>query len=164
MSCFVKVRVESLSANGKVIFGSSYPTMLRFKSQPIRVAESLIKSVPLITGLQSDVQNLKVAIGEFAEGYEPTAWFKVILEQRAEKAAGSGVPQIYAASLGIASELPLLKRIAWNWRRTGFVWIGFSLFTGEVMIVLLICRPVILPGGRRSKTIVASGKKSKLRK
>ncbi|KAI3466029.1 hypothetical protein Pfo_022692 [Paulownia fortunei] len=143
-----QVRVESLSANGQVILGSSYPTMLRFKSQPIRVAETLFNSVPLITGLKSEVQNLKIVMGEFTERYEQTACFKVILEQRAEFQAGSGVPEIYAASLEIASELPQLKRVLWSWRRTVFVWISFALFMVEMMVFLLFCRPVILPGGR----------------
>ncbi|KAL3849314.1 hypothetical protein ACJIZ3_011196 [Penstemon smallii] len=144
-----QVRVESLSSKGEVILGSSYPTMLRFKSQPIRVAETLFKSVPLITGFQSEVQNLKIMIGEFIEGYEPTAYFKVILEQRAEFQSGSGVPEIYSASVEIASELPKLRRIVWNWRRTIFVWISFLSFVGEIMIVLLFCRPIIFLGGRR---------------
>ncbi|KAI3457608.1 hypothetical protein Pfo_014271 [Paulownia fortunei] len=157
-----QVRVESLSANGKVIFGSSYPNMLRFKSKPIHFIESLLKSFPLITGLQSEVQYLKIVIGEFAEGYEPTACFKVILEQRAEFQAGSGVPEIYAASLDIASELTPLKRIVCNWRRTIFVWIGITSFMAEMLVVLLLCRPIILPGGR-SKA-VATDKKSQLKK
>ncbi|KAL8031987.1 hypothetical protein ABFX02_13G063900 [Erythranthe guttata] len=147
-----QVRVESLSANGKATFGSSYPTMLRFKSQPIRFAESLFKSVPLITGFQSEVQYLKIVIGEFAEGHEPTSSFKVILEPRAEFKAGSGVPEIYSASMDIKSRLPPLKRIVWSWRRTVFVWIGFTVFVFEMMFVLLLCRPFILPGlGKFSK-------------
>ncbi|KAG8386450.1 hypothetical protein BUALT_Bualt03G0150000 [Buddleja alternifolia] len=157
-----QVRVESLSANGKVIVGSSYPTMLRFKSQPIHVIETLFKSVPLITGLQSEVQNLKIMVGEFTEGYEPTASFKVILEQRAEFQAGSGVPEMYDASLDIASDLPPLRRILWNWRRTIFVWIGIGSFIGEMMVVLLFCRPIVLLGGR-SKA-VSSDEKSRLNK
>ncbi|KAK4420439.1 Seipin-2 [Sesamum alatum] len=141
-----QVRVESLSANGKMILGTSYPTMLRFKSQPVRVIETLFNSIPLIAGLKSEVQDLKIVMGEFTEGHEPTAWFKVVLEPRAEfQAVGTGVPEIYSASLEIESELPQLKRLVWNWRRTMFVWMSFTSFVVETMLFLILCRPV---GGR----------------
>ncbi|KAL2496550.1 seipin-2-like [Forsythia ovata] len=157
-----QVRVESMSARNEVLASSSYPTMLRFKSQPIRLIETMFKTVPLITGLQSEVQTLKIEIRDYIEGYEPTAFFKVILEQRAEFQAGSGVPEIYAASLDIESELPGLKRAIWNWRRTILVWISISSFMGELMVVLLVCRPMILPGGRSSGS--GSQKKSQQNK
>ncbi|CAI9784290.1 unnamed protein product [Fraxinus pennsylvanica] len=67
---------------------------------------------------------------------------------RAEFQAGSCVPEIYTASLDIESELPGLKRAIWNWRRTIFVWISISSFMGELIVVLLVCRPIILPRGR----------------
>ncbi|KAK6132468.1 hypothetical protein DH2020_033768 [Rehmannia glutinosa] len=155
-----QVRVETLSANGNPILGSSYPTMLRFKSQPIRVVETLFNSVPLITGLKSEVQNLKIVMGDFNEGYEPTSFFKVILEQRAEFQAGSGVPEIYAASLEISSELPKLKRVLWSWRRTIFVWISFGVFMAEITVFLILFRAVIFPGGKPKG--VGSKKKYKI--
>ncbi|GER29145.1 seipin [Striga asiatica] len=143
-----QVRVETLSSNGKVVNWMSYPTMLRFKSQSIRAVETLFKSVHLITGMKSEVQNLKIAIGEFNEGHGAMSSFKVILEQRAEFQGGSGVPQIYGGYLEIEYELLKLKRVLWNWRRTAFVWVGFGLFFGEVMVFLIFFRPVVLPGGR----------------
>ncbi|KAL6543331.1 hypothetical protein OROHE_010851 [Orobanche hederae] len=147
-----QVRVESLSANGKVIFGSSYPTMLRFKSQPVRAVETLFKSVHLITGLKSEVQNLKIVMGEHnSEGYEPNASFKVVLEQRAEFQGGLGVPEIYDGSLEIKSELPKLKRALWKWRRTVFVWIGFGTFMAEMMVLFTFCRALFLPGSKSRK-------------
>ncbi|KAK6132541.1 hypothetical protein DH2020_033750 [Rehmannia glutinosa] len=155
-----QVRVETLSANGNPILGSSYPTMLRFKSQPIRIVETLFNSVPLITGLKSEVQNLKIVMGDFNEGYEPTSFFKVILEQRAEFQAGSGVPEIYAASLEISSELPKLKRVLWSWRRTIFVWISFGVFMAEITVFLIFFRAVIFPGGKPKG--VGSKKKYKI--
>lgn len=112
----VRVRVESLCGNGEVIRGSSYPTMLHFKSQPVGAIETLFKSVALITGLQSEVQTLKIVVGDISEGYEATAFLKVVLEKRAEFEGGSGVPQTYGASIEIASELPPLKKILWSWR------------------------------------------------
>ncbi|PIN15942.1 hypothetical protein CDL12_11395 [Handroanthus impetiginosus] len=48
-------------------------------------------SVPLITGLKSEVQNIRIVIGEFIEGYKPTSSFKVILEQTAAFEVGSDI-------------------------------------------------------------------------
>ncbi|XP_073300521.1 seipin-3-like [Primulina huaijiensis] len=141
-----QVRVEGLSANGKTMVASSYPAMLRFKSQPVRIVETLFKTAPIITGFQSEVQNLKIVIEDFTQGYQPTPFLKVILQQRAGFEAGSGVPQIYDASLDIESELPWLKRMMWNWRRTMFVWISFTSFMFEVMAVLVFCKPASLTG------------------
>ncbi|KAL7143468.1 hypothetical protein ABFS83_08G193000 [Erythranthe nasuta] len=143
------VRVESLSADGKVIFGSSSPTMLRFKSRKIHTIETLLNVVPLITGLKSEVQNLKIVMRDdrSKEGYAKrniTTCFKVVLERRAEfLEAGSGVPEIYGATLEISSELPRLKNLMSSWRRTIFVWISFAFFGGEIVILLLVCRHVM---------------------
>ncbi|KAK6229294.1 hypothetical protein SCA6_018245 [Theobroma cacao] len=68
-----QVRVEFLSANGKVTTSSRYPFILRFKSQALRFAETIIKNIPLITGHQSESQVLNVHINEFSEGLELTA-------------------------------------------------------------------------------------------
>ncbi|XWS10885.1 hypothetical protein CRYUN_Cryun38cG0036500 [Craigia yunnanensis] len=84
LGVFQQVRVEFLSANGKVTATSKYLCMLRFKSQTFRFAETIIKSFPLITGHQSESQVLNIKMNEFTEGLEPTACLKVTLEQRAE--------------------------------------------------------------------------------
>lgn len=146
-----KVRVESVSMKGDVIMGWSYPTMLRFKSKPVRVIQTLINSVPLIAGFQSEVQTLKIVMPEFTQGEVPTASFKVVLEQRAEFKSGSGVPEIYGGSLEIASELPQLKRMLWSWRRTLFVWMAFSIFVVKVVVFFVFCRPLVFPRGTGSK-------------
>lgn len=142
----MKVRVESISSNDEVIVGLSYPAMLRFKSQAIRVIESSMKMLPVVTGLKSEVQNVKIVVEEFGVGCEAMMGFKVSLEKRAAQVEdGGGVPQIYDASLDIESELPLLQRMVWNWRLTIFVWIGFSSFLAGVMVLLLFCRSIVLP-------------------
>ncbi|KAK9266651.1 hypothetical protein L1049_012547 [Liquidambar formosana] len=150
------IRVEFLSANGKVTAASSYPLMLRFKSQPIRFVETFLKSAPLIAGFQSESQILNIKMSDFTEGLEPTACLKVILEQRAEYLPGAGIPEIYAASLALESELPQLKRIIWSWRRTIFVWTSMISFLAELVFILVFCRPIIIPRGKPS---IASAKK-----
>lgn len=84
---------------------------MRYKSQPIRVFETIIKSAPVIPGFVSESQILNIKRDEFTEGLEPTAFLKVILEHLAEYKAGAGIPEIYAASLSLESELPRLTRL-----------------------------------------------------
>lgn len=151
------MRVEFLSANGKVTGSSSYPCMMKFKSQPIQFVETIIKRAPLIAGFQSESQILNIKMSEFTEGLEPTACLKVILEQRAEYLAGAGIPEIYAASLSLESELPQFKKIIWNWRRTIFVWISFMCFATELLIILAACRSMII---RKGMLKIAYAKKS----
>ncbi|KAK2986546.1 hypothetical protein RJ640_004296 [Escallonia rubra] len=143
-----QVRVEFLSAAGKVTASSSYPSMLRFKSEPVWAVETVLKGVPLIAGFQSEVQILEVKISDFTEGYEPTACLRVILEQRAGYQPGGGIPEIYAGSVAIESELPKLKRIIWSWRRTVFVWLAIVSFLMELLVTLIFCRPILLPKAR----------------
>ncbi|XP_052291701.1 seipin-2-like [Citrus sinensis] len=152
-----QVRVEFPSANGKVTGSSSYPCMMKFKSQPIQFVETIIKRAPLIAGFQSESQILSIKMSEFTEGLEPTACLKVILEQRAEYLAGAGIPEIYAASLSLESELPQFKKIIWNWRRTIFVWISFMCFATELLIILAACRSMII---RKGMLKIAYAKKS----
>ncbi|XP_024019484.1 seipin-2 [Morus notabilis] len=108
-----QVRVDFLAANGNVIASAGHPCMLRYKSHPIRIVETVLKSAPLIAGFQSESQLLNIKMTEFTEGIEPTACMRIILEQRAEYLPGEGIPQIYAASLLLESELPKLKRLVW---------------------------------------------------
>ncbi|KAI8007453.1 Seipin-2 [Camellia lanceoleosa] len=49
-----QVRVDLLSANGKITASSSYPTMLRFKTLPIRIIETIFKTAPLLASFQSE--------------------------------------------------------------------------------------------------------------
>lgn len=140
---FPKVRVEFLSANGSVKASSSHPCMLRYKSGPIHFIETFLKTAPLIAGLQSETQVLNIKMSGQIEGLEPTACLKVILEQRAEFQNGAGLPQIYAASLVLESELPRSKRFVWKWRRTIFVWTSLVSFLAELMFILAFFRPII---------------------
>ncbi|XP_035549767.1 seipin-3-like [Juglans regia] len=141
-----QVRVEFLSGNGKITACSSYPCMLRFKSQPIRFVETFLKSAPLIAGFQSESQVLNIKMNKFTEGLEPTACLKMTLEPRAEYQHGAGIPQVYAASVALESELPKLKKIIWYWRRTLFVWASIMSFLTELVFILAFCRPMIVQG------------------
>ncbi|KAF6173356.1 hypothetical protein GIB67_027051 [Kingdonia uniflora] len=140
-----QVRVDFLSANGKVTATSSYPCMLKFKSLLIRYIETVLNTFPLLAGYSSESQTLNLNMRSFIEGNEPTSCLKVILEQRAEYRPGTGIPEIYAASLALDSELPLIKRVIWYWKKTIFIWISMGFFITELMLILVCCRPIIIP-------------------
>jgi len=141
----VKVRAEFLSESGKVTHSMSQPCVLRFKSLLIRFIETFLKTGTLLAGYSSESEILSAKMTGYIEHNDPTVCIRVILEQRAEYKPAAGIPEIYAASLKLESQLPLLKRIIWNWRRTVSIWVGMTLFFFELLIVLVCCRPVITP-------------------
>ncbi|XP_038973952.1 seipin-2-like [Phoenix dactylifera] len=143
-----QVRTEFLSADGNVMASSSQPCMLRFKSSHIRLTETFLKSGTLLAGYSSESQFLRLKMTGFTEGTEPTVCIRVVLEQRAEFRPGAGIPEIYAASLRLESELPLFKKLIWNCRRTLYIWISMGLFIMELLVFLVCCRPIIVPRSR----------------
>lgn len=124
--------------------------MLLFKSEPIRLLLTFLKAVPLIAGYVSESETIHVKFQGFIEGDVPTACLKVVLEQRAEFRPGAGIPEIYYASLTLESELPLLRRILWYWKRTIFIWVSMVMFTVELLFTLICCKPILIPRMRWS--------------
>ncbi|RCV12670.1 hypothetical protein SETIT_2G287700v2 [Setaria italica] len=140
-----QVKAEFLSADGKVISTSSQPCMLKFKSAHMHFIETFLRSVSLLSGYSSESQVIRLKMRGITEGLEPTTGVRIILGQRAEFGPGAGIPEIYAASLKLEAELPLLKRLLWNWRWTLFVWSSMGLFVFELLFTLVCCRPCIFP-------------------
>ncbi|EAZ45474.1 hypothetical protein OsJ_30127 [Oryza sativa Japonica Group] len=140
-----QVRAEFLSADGKVISTSSQPCMLKFKSAHMHFIETFLRSVSLLSGYSSESQVIRLKMRGITEASEPVMGIRIILEQRAEFSPGAGIPEIYAASLKLEAELPLLKRILWNWRWTLFVWSSMGFFVFELLLALICCRPCIFP-------------------
>ncbi|KAK6932737.1 Seipin family [Dillenia turbinata] len=142
------VRLDFLSANGRVLASSRRPCMLSFKSQPIRLMLTFLKFVPLLTGYASESQTLNIKFKGFTEGDTPTSCLKVMIEQRAEFRPGAGIPEMYDATASLESELPLLKRVIWYWRKTIFVWLSMTVFTMLLIFTLLCCTPLLIPRAR----------------
>lgn len=140
-----QVRVDFLDPDGITIASSRHPCMLQFKSEPIRLLLTFLKVAPLLTGYTSESQDLNLKFKGFTEGGRPTSCLRVTIEQRAQFAPGAGIPEVYAASLTLESEQPLLKRIVWYWRRTLFIWVSMTIFTVELLFTLLCCNPIIIP-------------------
>ncbi|KAL8507205.1 hypothetical protein ACS0TY_017930 [Phlomoides rotata] len=140
-----QVRVDFLAADGKILTTSRRPCMLQYKSHSIRLLLTLLKVAPILTGYTSETQTLKISFKDLTEGETPTAALRVVIEQRAEYSPGAGIPEIYGASLSLDSELPILKRILWFWKKTVYIWVSMSIFLMEIVFALLCCRPMIIP-------------------
>ncbi|KAF8700997.1 hypothetical protein HU200_033889 [Digitaria exilis] len=140
-----QVKAEFLSVDGKVISTSSQPCMLKFKSAHMHFIETFLRSVSLLSGYSSESQVIKLKMRGITQGLEPTTGIRIILGQRAEFGPGAGIPEIYAASLKVEAELPLFKRLLWNWRWTLFVWSSMGLFVSELLFTLVCCKPCIFP-------------------
>ncbi|KAK6124165.1 hypothetical protein DH2020_042074 [Rehmannia glutinosa] len=140
-----QVRVDFLANDGKILGSSRRPMMLQYRSRPIRLLLTLLKVAPILTGYASETQNLKINFRGFTEGNVPTACLRVVIEQRAEFLPGAGIPEIYAATLTLESELPLLKKAIWFWKKTLFVWISMTIFVMELVFALICCKPIIIP-------------------
>ncbi|KAJ6770026.1 BERNARDINELLI-SEIP CONGENITAL LIPODYSTROPHY 2-like protein BSCL2 PROTEIN [Salix purpurea] len=143
-----QIRADFLSADGKTLASKSHPSILKFKSEPIRILLTFLKAAPLLAGYISESQTLALKIKGFTERDMPTSCVKVIIEQRAEYGPGAGIPEIYDASIVLESELPLLKRIIWCWKKTIFIWTGMVLFMMELLFALICCWSVIFPRAR----------------
>ncbi|XP_042380030.1 seipin-2-like isoform X1 [Zingiber officinale] len=144
-----QVRVELLTSDGKVTSSSRHPCLLRFKSSQIHFLQTFLKSLFLLAGYSDESQVLKLPMKGLTEGTKPTTCIRVSLEQRAEYRDGAGIPEIYSASMKLESELPLVKRILWNWKITVFVWTTMVVFILLLLAVLVCCRSILTPGARR---------------
>ena len=107
--------------------------------------ETFLQSVSFLSGYSSESQVIRLKMRGITQGLEPTTAVRIILEQRAELGRGAGIPEIYAASLKLEAELPLFKRLLWNWRWTLFVWSSMGFFVFELLFALVCCRPCIFP-------------------
>ncbi|KAL5577002.1 hypothetical protein UlMin_018701 [Ulmus minor] len=143
-----QVRLDFLSVIGETLASSSHHSMLKFKSEPIRLLSTFLKIAPLVAGYVSESQTLNVKFRGITEGNVPTACLKVTIEQRAEYHPGAGIPEMYDASLILESELPFFKRFLWSWKKTIFVWITITAFIMELLFSLVCCRPIIMPRTR----------------
>ncbi|CAI0410253.1 unnamed protein product [Linum tenue] len=159
-----QVKVELLSASGEVTTSTSRPCMLPFKSHPFRLAESVIKALPLLAGIASESQLVDLTMDDQLLP-QTAASMRVLLEQRAEfQSPGAGIPQVYAATLKLNCELPRMKMLLWQWRRVVHVLLGIVLFFAQLAaaVGLVFCRALSVPAGRKaSDSMVFGGKKKK---
>ncbi|KAJ4912168.1 putative adipose-regulatory protein (Seipin) [Raphanus sativus] len=147
-----QLKVELLSLKGEIIARSSQPCMLRFRSQPIRLARTFVMSVPLVTGIANEAQTMRIDALIHQEKWPRTRAVRTTLIPRAQTRL---LPQLYEAEIVINSKPPWTKRMAYNWKWTLCVWTSMYLYV-PILIALLWCfRPFLFPYVA-SRTVVES--------
>ncbi|KAG2284740.1 hypothetical protein Bca52824_055960 [Brassica carinata] len=146
------LKVELLSLKGEIIARSSQPCMLRFRSEPIRLARTFVMSVPLVAGIANEAQTMRIDALMHQEKWPRTRAVRTTLIPRAQTRL---LPQLYEAEIVINSKPPWTKRTAYNWKWTLCVWTSMYLYV-PILIALLWCfRPFLFPY-IASRTVVES--------
>jgi seipin len=117
--------------------------MLRYKSTPVRLAQSALMCVPLTLGMRSETQTASVKVLQYREGhvrYKRTGLIRVLLQPRA---ATLQLPQVYKAEIVVQSTLPWTKGLARGLKCTLCVWVSFSVYVVLVILAIYLVRPLV---------------------
>lgn len=146
---YMQLSAELTSRQGNVIAKSSHPSMLRFRSWPIRYARTFLMSVPLLLGMTSETQRVTFpALKHKEAAYPRTEEIRLTLIPRS---GTSSLPQFYDAEIVVNSRPPWLKEVVYRWRLTFCVWASLYIFVMLVMFLVLFLKPLIFPVGTGSK-------------
>lgn len=137
-----QLTAELLSSNGNVIAKSSQPVMLWFRSLPVRLARTFLMGLPLLLGISSETQKIKIDILRYKEGHPRTEAVRVIL---APRAGTSLLPQLYEAQIIMNSQLPWNKQLLRNWKWTLYVWTSLHVYIMFLVILIGCCKPLFFP-------------------
>ncbi|XWS58843.1 hypothetical protein CRYUN_Cryun08bG0068500 [Craigia yunnanensis] len=137
-----QLTAELLSTNGNVIAKSSQPVMLRFRSLPVRLARTFLMGIPLLLGISSETQKIKIEMLRSKEGHPRSDAVRVIL---APRAGTSSLPQLYEAKIIMNSQLPWTKQLVHNWKWTLYVWTSLYVYILFLIILVGCFRPLLFP-------------------
>lgn len=141
-----QIKAEAVSASGVTMASATQPHMLRYKSGPVRLAQTALLCVPLTLGMRSEAQAASLRVLQYREGHgrhRRTGAIRVLLQPRA---ATVSLPQVYRAEVVVQTALPWAKSLARGFRWTLCVWVSSSVYA-----VLAVCwvRPLVLSARRR---------------
>ncbi|PPR99058.1 hypothetical protein GOBAR_AA21613 [Gossypium barbadense] len=151
-----QLNAELISINGDVIGKSSQSVMLRFTSLPLRLARTFFMAIPLLLGISSETQKVKIEILRYKEGYPRSEAVRVTL---APRTGTLSLPQLYEAEIIMNSQLPWSKQLVHNWKWTLSVWMDIALCVERDASVEELREPVM--GGRRNDRVEVSDLMSK---
>lgn len=139
----MQLSAELISEQGNVIARSSHPSMLRFRSWPIRYARTFVMGVPLLFGMMSETQRLTFPALKHKEAtYPRTQDIRLTLIPRA---GTSSLPQFYDAEVVLISRPPWLKEMVYRWKWTFCVWTTLYIFMMLLLFLVLFLKPLIFP-------------------
>ncbi|XVF56463.1 hypothetical protein PTKIN_Ptkin06aG0122700 [Pterospermum kingtungense] len=137
-----QLTAELLSTNGNVIAKSSQPVMLHFRSLPVRLAQTFLMGIPLLLGISSETQKIKIEMLSHKEGHPRSEAVRVIL---APRAGTSLLPQLYEANIIMNSQLPWTKQFVHNWKWTLYVWTSLYAYILFLVVLIGCFRPLFFP-------------------
>ncbi|XP_010558582.1 PREDICTED: seipin-1 [Tarenaya hassleriana] len=137
-----QLKTELLSSKGETISKSSQPCMLTFRSRPIRLARTFAMSVPLVAGVTTESQKMKVDALKHKEKSPRTKAVRVTLLPRARTLS---LPQLYEAEIVINSRPPWMKRLVYSWKWTLCVWTSLFIYFALLVALLCCCRQLLFP-------------------
>lgn len=138
---------------------ATQPYMLRYKSTPVRLAQSALLCVPLTLGIRSETQTASLKVLQYREGHgrhRRTGVIRVLLQPRA---ATVQLPQVYRAEVVVQTALPWAKSLARGLKWTLCVWVSSSVYVVLVAFAICWARPLAVSArNRRLSELQAGGK------
>ncbi|VAH92707.1 unnamed protein product [Triticum turgidum subsp. durum] len=132
-----QIKTEAITPSGSTIASATQPYMLRYKSAPVRLAQSALTIVPLALGMRSESQSATLKLLQYWEGHgrhKRTRLIRVSLQPRAMTVH---LPQVYRAEITVQTALPWFKAVARSLKWTMCVWLSFWVY---VILSLLAVR------------------------
>jgi probable phosphoglycerate mutase len=124
----IQIKAEATAPSGTTIVSTTQPHMLRYKSTPVRLAQSALTIVPLVMGVRSESQSATLKLLQYREGHgrhKKTGLIRVFLQPRALTVH---LPQVYRAEITVQTSLPWLKAMARSLKWTMCVWVSFCIY------------------------------------
>lgn len=135
---------------------SSHPSMLVFRSWPIRYTRTFLMGVPLLLGITTETQRITFPILKHKEApYPATEHVRITLFPRA---GTSALPQFYDAQILLKSRPPWTKEVVYNWKLTFCVWTTLCIFLMLLTLVVVFLKPLIFPA--MTRTLFANSESS----
>lgn len=137
-----QIMAQVISSNGKIIASSSHPSMLQYRSHPVRLMHTFMMGFPILLGLTRETQKIKVQMLNYKEdSHLRTEAIRITLMPRA---GTPHLPQLYEAEILMHSRLPWVKALVHNWKWTFYVWTSLHIYIMLLGLILCFFRPLLL--------------------
>ncbi|KAI4967931.1 hypothetical protein ZWY2020_010384 [Hordeum vulgare] len=139
-----QIKAEAITPGGSTIASATQPYMLRYKSAPVRLAQSALTIVPLALGIRSESQSATLKLLHYWEGHARHRRTRLIRVSLQPRAMTVHLPQVYRAEITVQTALPWFKAVARSLKWTMCVWVSFCVYV--ILSLLAVCwvRPLAL--------------------
>ncbi|MCO5611585.1 hypothetical protein L7F22_065838 [Adiantum nelumboides] len=123
-----QVTSELLSDTGDVLSKASQPSMLHFKSNILHNVRSISLAIPLLAGVASETQTLRLPLLDWQQDMafsKHSSVLRISLVPRAGRGSSDGLPELYRAEIQIDSYW-MSSSTSGSGIRILIMWIGLS--------------------------------------